>query len=174
MNKVAKGQRIEKKCADELKAQGYLTWKTIRHRFLNIDLFGLFDVAGLAADGSHLRLIQVKTNKVDKSVLDKIAAFKVPAYVRKEVWVWKDKKGWEKHNLSDEHACVFCGRVLVRGQAVRLETGDAKEAWACVGCDTWAKEYLRLAIVYRLLRDIVDAGEPQTMPITEPKKETIN
>jgi len=61
MNAVGKGKRKEKLCADELRARGYLTWETIRHRFLNVDLFGLFDVLALAPDGSHLLFIQVKT-----------------------------------------------------------------------------------------------------------------
>ena len=45
MKRVSKGYRVEKRCADELKAQGYLVWKTIRVRYCNIDLFGLFDVS---------------------------------------------------------------------------------------------------------------------------------
>jgi len=96
INKIHKGQRKEKICADELKAQGYLTWKTIRHRFLNIDLFGLFDVVGLAADGSHLLFIQVKSNRVDNETRDKIRALKMPKCCKKWIWIWKDRKGWIK------------------------------------------------------------------------------
>ena len=176
MSRVAKGQRNEKKCADELKAQGYLVWKTIRHRFLNIDLFGLFDVAALAADGSHLILIQVKSNKVEKSVLDKIAALPVPPGVKKQVWVWKDRQGWEKHDLSDNRTCLFCRRAIAGNQATKFGTEGDRDVWACVACDTWAREYIKLSIINQILTDLA-GGEPEKYdlpPITEKKKETIN
>jgi Holliday junction resolvase-like predicted endonuclease len=96
VNAVAKGKRKEKLCADELKAKGYLTWKTIRHRFLNIDLFGLFDVVALAADGSHLLFIQVKSERVANDVRNKVRALKMPPLCRKEIWIWKQRRGWVK------------------------------------------------------------------------------
>jgi hypothetical protein len=96
VNTVAKGKRKEKLCADELRAKGYLTWKTIRHRFLNIDLFGLFDVVALAADGSHLLFIQVKSERVANEVRDKVRALKMPANCRKQIWIWKQRRGWVK------------------------------------------------------------------------------
>ena len=55
INRVAKGQRKERTCELELQAKGYMTWKTIRHKFLNIDLS-----------------------------------------CRKELWIWKKRKGWVK------------------------------------------------------------------------------
>ena len=96
MNTVGKGKRKEKLCADELRAKGYLTWKTIRHRFLNVDLFGLFDVVALASDGSHLLFIQVKTNRVENEVRDKVRALRMPSGCRKEIWIWKERRGWVK------------------------------------------------------------------------------
>jgi len=96
MNKTAKGTRKEKACADELKEKGYITWKTIRHKYLNIDLFGLFDVVALSSDGSHILFIQVKSNRVDKETRDKIQALKMPPSCRKEIWIWKDRKYWIK------------------------------------------------------------------------------
>ena len=41
---VRKGYRIEKACEDELKTEGYFTWKTIRVQYQNIDLFGLLSL----------------------------------------------------------------------------------------------------------------------------------
>jgi len=101
MNKVAiqktrKGQRIEKACEDELKKMGYITWKTIRVQYQNIDLFRLFDVLGVAADGSHLLFIQCKSNRCDVETRDKIKAFKLPKCCQKWIWVWKDRKYWIK------------------------------------------------------------------------------
>ena len=86
MNTVAKGNRNEKKCEDELIGLGYHTWRTKRTKFGPIDLFGLFDVAAISPD-------------VDRKTREKIGAFKVPPYTTKEIWVWKDYKGWTKYTL---------------------------------------------------------------------------
>lgn len=99
INRTAKGRRKEKICADELKADGYIVWKTIRHKFLNIDLFGLFDVVGLAGDGTHLKFIQVKTGYCPNEVKDKIRALKMPVNCIKEVWCYFDRAGWRKETL---------------------------------------------------------------------------
>ena len=101
MNTNRKGSRVEKRCADELRAKGYLVWKTIRHQFLNIDLWGLFDCAVLHPQGKHIRLIQCKTNKCDKATVDKIAALRVPRSVIKELWIWHDRAGWEKRVIPN-------------------------------------------------------------------------
>ena len=50
INAVAKGTRKEKACADELKAKGYITRKSIRVKYQSIDFFG-FDVMALAKMG---------------------------------------------------------------------------------------------------------------------------
>jgi Holliday junction resolvase-like predicted endonuclease len=97
MNKVAKGSRIELMAKKELQANGYRrTTKATRTRFNKIDILDLFDLIALADDGSEIRLIQVKSNKCDKKVIAEIAALKVPDSVRKELWVWHDRAGWEK------------------------------------------------------------------------------
>ena len=93
IHRVAKGSRREKQCADELIKWGYTTWKTVRHRFLNIDLFGLFDVVGLAPEGDHLLFIQVKSNHVDKNTRERIRALKMPKGCIKEICVYKDRCG---------------------------------------------------------------------------------
>lgn len=96
INKVAKGYRVEKRCADELKEQGYIIWKTIRVQYQNIDLFGLFDVVALHPEGEHILYIQCKTNRADNKAREAIMALKMPPCCRKEMWIWKDRKGWIK------------------------------------------------------------------------------
>jgi len=100
MNKVAKGTRKEKACEDELKAQGYITWKTIRHKYLNIDLFGLFDVVALHPEGKHLLFIQVKSNRIDNKVRQEIKELKMPSACQKWIWCWMDKYGWRKELIE--------------------------------------------------------------------------
>ena len=87
-------------CADELKLQGYIIWKTIRHKFLNIDLFGLFDVVALEPQGLHIRFIQVKSNRIDQATRDSIKKLKMPACCIKESWIWKDRWGWIKETYE--------------------------------------------------------------------------
>lgn len=96
INKVAKGTRKEKACADELKAQGYLTWKVINVRYQSLDLFGLFDVLGLSPDGEKLVFIQTKSNRCDGKTRDRIKKFKLPKGTEKWIWIWKDRKYWIK------------------------------------------------------------------------------
>lgn len=96
INKIEKGYRNEKRCADELKAQGYLIWKTIRTKYGSIDLFGLFDVLALHPKGEHLLFIQCKSNRADNKARDAIRNLKMPPNCRKEMWIWKDQKGWVK------------------------------------------------------------------------------
>lgn len=99
INKIKKGYRLEKRCYDELSHYPY-RWKTIRHRFLNIDLFELFDV--VVADENHVRFIQVKTGYCSKEVIEKIRKCKLPDNCIKEVWEWfrtKKHTGWRKQRI---------------------------------------------------------------------------
>jgi len=98
INKVAKGQRKEKMCFDELKDYPY-RWKTIRHRFLNIDIFGLFDV--VAANEQEMRFIQVKSGYCPNEVREKIRACKLPPCCKKEIWMWFDHEGWRKEIIQE-------------------------------------------------------------------------
>jgi len=95
-NKVKKGYRVEKACADALKEEGYVIWKTIRVQYQNIDLFGLFDVVALHPEGEHIKFIQCKSNRVDNKTRDAIKAFKMPPSCEKWIWIWKDRKYWVK------------------------------------------------------------------------------
>ena len=96
INKVAKGTRKEKACADELKAQGYLIWKVVRVKYQSLDLFGLFDVLARSPDGKKLLFIQTKSNRCDTETRDKIKAFILPENCEKWIWIWKDRKYWIK------------------------------------------------------------------------------
>ena len=96
INTSAKGTRKEKACEDVLKKAGYITWRKIRTKYWNLDIFGLFDVCGLASDGSHVLFIQTKSNRCDAKSRDAIQALKVPPGFRKEIWIWKDRKYWIK------------------------------------------------------------------------------
>ena len=95
-NAIKKGYRVEKACEDELKAEGYLTWKAVRVQYCNIDLFGLFDVLGLASDGGHLKFIQCKSNRCDSKTREAINKLKIPESCEKWIWIWKDRKHWIK------------------------------------------------------------------------------
>lgn len=100
INKGGKGSRLEAKCASELKAEGGRIWKTIRVRYQNIDIFGLFDVLFLPKDGSKLRMIQVKSNRCDRATRETIRTLKVPKNIIKELWIWKDRIGWTKEVIE--------------------------------------------------------------------------
>jgi len=96
INKVAKGYRVEKRCADEFKEKGYRVWKTIRVQFQNIDLFQLFDVVALHPQGDHILFIQCKSNRVDAKTRDEIRNLKMPKGCQKWIYVWDDRKGWRR------------------------------------------------------------------------------
>lgn len=96
MNKIKKGYRVEKRCADELKAQGYLIWKTIRVAYCNIDLWGLFDIAALHPKGEHILFIQCKSERADNKMRDQLRDLKLPPGCQKWLYIWKERKGWVK------------------------------------------------------------------------------
>jgi Holliday junction resolvase-like predicted endonuclease len=96
MNKVKKGYRVEKRCADELKAQGYHIWKTVRVKFQDLDLWGCFDVAALHPQGEHILFVQCKSERVDNEMRDKIRALKMPSGCVKQIWIWRARRGWIK------------------------------------------------------------------------------
>jgi len=98
MNRKGKGDRIELKAKKELESLGYLVEKPVRTRWnTNKDFFNLFDLIALSKDG--IKLIQVKSNYCPKKVRDAIRAFHIPESISKEVWVWKDYKGWRIERL---------------------------------------------------------------------------
>ena len=96
INKTAKGKRIESRCTEELKELGFITWKVVHVRYQKLDLFGLFDVAAIHPETGELLFIQCTATRCDAETRNAIRAFKVPAAVRKEIWIWKDNRGWVK------------------------------------------------------------------------------
>lgn len=105
MSKVSKGNRQEKRCEDDLKAKGYVTWKTRRVQYANIDIFGLFDVVALHPEGKCIRFIQVKSNRCDKPTRVAIQNLLMPKCCSKEIWIWKDYKGWTKLYYGGINEC---------------------------------------------------------------------
>jgi hypothetical protein len=99
IKKTGKGTRNEKRCEDDLRGQGLVTWRVRRNRFANMDMFGLFDVVGWDQKRKELWFIQVKSNRVDKKTLEnvRLATFGMPEGCLCQVWVWKDRQGWEKY-----------------------------------------------------------------------------
>ena len=95
INTVAKGTRKEKACADELEERGYITRKSIRVKYQKVDFFG-FDVMALAKDGSHMLFVQVKSNFCKMKDRDVIKKLKLPPSIKKEIWIWKDRKYFVK------------------------------------------------------------------------------
>ena len=97
INRVKKGSRKEKICFDELADYPY-RWKTIRHRFLNIDLFGMFDI--MVANEKEIRFIQVKSGYCPNEIREKIKTIKLPLCCKKEIWCWFDREGWRKEIIK--------------------------------------------------------------------------
>ena len=97
MKKTGKGTRNEKKCEDELKRVGFVTWRVRRNRFANMDFLGLFDTVGWLPSKSSMLFVQVKSNRADKKTKQAIDDFneKAPVGCYAQVWVWVDRKGWE-------------------------------------------------------------------------------
>ena len=97
IDRIAKGRRLERMCYDELAAYPY-RWKTIRHKWLNIDFWQLFDV--VVGSPTEIRFIQVKTGYCPTEVKDRIREMKLPSFCRKEVWCWFPKKGFIKEIIE--------------------------------------------------------------------------
>jgi Holliday junction resolvase hjc len=54
--------------------------------------FGIFDLIAVSVDSPVALCIQVKSNRPPgRSEMDKIKAFLVPDYCRKQVWILKDR-----------------------------------------------------------------------------------
>jgi hypothetical protein len=97
INKIKKGYRKEKIAFDELANYPY-RWKTMRNKWCNLDLFREFDV--MVANDKELRFIQVKSNGCGNDVRERIKAIKLPKCCKKELWIWKDNKGWSKEIIK--------------------------------------------------------------------------
>ncbi|MGE5444786.1 MAG: hypothetical protein ACM3SR_09315 [Ignavibacteriales bacterium] len=85
MNCKAKGSRIERKAKAQLERQGFqLVVKSGAS-------LGLFDLIAVGVDFDHALLVQVKANRMPgKAEMDRLKAFQVPCFCRKEIWIFKD------------------------------------------------------------------------------------
>ena len=94
MNTHLKGRKLETMVAGILISDGWLVERKPWARWASKDFFSQsgagFDI--LALRYPILKMIQVKTNSCPKGVRDKLAAFKVPSGVQKEIWIYKSKK----------------------------------------------------------------------------------
>ena len=62
MSNVSRGQKKETIARKMLEEEGWICWRTIRLRFLNLDLWGLFDLCGWRKH--ERKYVQVKSSKV--------------------------------------------------------------------------------------------------------------
>ena len=102
MSTHSKGLRNERKCQLELERLGWRTEKKNWSKFGGKDFWGVFDILAIK-DGAVLA-IQVKTNRSNKSdVRVKFNKIKehIPASWTIQLWVWKDRKGWDVHDLKN-------------------------------------------------------------------------
>ena len=83
-----KGRRLEQRAKEELLKDGYYAVRTAGSK-------GLFDVVGI--NENEFILIQIKSNRPpSQKEVDDIKNFNCPQNCLKQIWVWKDYKGWIK------------------------------------------------------------------------------
>ena len=96
INTVEKGKRNEARCRVELISCGCEVWSPTWSTYQSKDIFRLFDVIAVSPGKNQLLFIQVKSNRCDKKTRERIKKFKMPKCCSKEIWIWKDRKGWVK------------------------------------------------------------------------------
>jgi hypothetical protein len=88
-NSVRKGYRSQRKTHLYLEKRGWEVYTVPRVRFAkNHDVFHLFD--HLAHRRGKFRFVQTKSNNCSKWDKERIARFKTPSCIIKEVFIWKD------------------------------------------------------------------------------------
>ena len=94
-----KGYNKELKAKHELEAEGYIVIRSAGSH-------GACDL--VAIDINFIRLIQLKsTVKHGASMTQyrddvrKLTELLTPLNVRKEIWLWRARKGWDKHNICE-------------------------------------------------------------------------
>ena len=95
MSKRSKGKYYEKKARDLLSSQGFTCETKNYSRFQGQDFFNLFDILAV---GSHVKLVQVKTNashfyKARKDIAKWVAENNI-RNVSCEVWLKEPRKEW--------------------------------------------------------------------------------
>ncbi len=86
MNRKAKGARAERRARAILGKKGY---SLIVKAGASL---GVFDLIAVGVEFDHALCIQVKTNRrPGLAEMDRIKAFQVPGFCRKQVWIFKDR-----------------------------------------------------------------------------------
>ena len=88
-----RGSNYERRAKNELIKEGHMVIKSGGSK-------GIFDLWVLEKD--KLRLIQVKADRGNVSftkLKESLKLIDVPIFCSKELWIWRHKKGWEKHYL---------------------------------------------------------------------------
>ena len=90
-NPKAKGSRLELKAKAEIESTGYYCVKSGGS-------FGLFDLLCTPYSSKSMGLaVQVKANrKPSRKEMKAMAEMRLPDDYCKQVWIWHDRKGWEK------------------------------------------------------------------------------
>jgi Holliday junction resolvase len=86
---------VELKALHELKKRGYTAFRTARSG-------GPFDIGGIR--GREILLLQLKREKKPSSNpikkyakdIERLRGLPVPDCVRKELWIWLDRRGWRR------------------------------------------------------------------------------
>lgn len=84
-----RGTHYERKAMHELRDNGYIIIRSTKSS-------GIFDVWALK---DNLRLIQVKATKSNAhytKLQKELEQVIVPSFCSKELWIWNDRKGWDK------------------------------------------------------------------------------
>jgi Holliday junction resolvase len=96
-NTRAKGCRIENLAKRVLESEGWLVYRVPASRMWQKeeDVFGLWDL--LAVKGREYKFVQVKSNqRRDMKPLQLFAKEHFNPFVRFELWVYKDRTGWDE------------------------------------------------------------------------------
>lgn len=89
---MAKEALIRSKAREILKKEGYHLWCPVKARYLETDIFGVYD--GIAIKDSDLRFIQWTSKSNIRAREKKIKAFfdEYNCFIPCEVWGWDEKK----------------------------------------------------------------------------------
>ena len=90
VNRYRRGVYYERKALHELKSEGAMVVRSARSG-------GYFDI--WAVTKNHLKLIQVKSTMTDSDFVNirkELKKIRVPNFCRVELWIWRNRWGWEK------------------------------------------------------------------------------
>lgn len=93
-SRYGKGRRLEYKIRGILEPEGYYVVRSAGSK-------GLFDIVAIPVGSpKKIKLIQSKSNREPpKKEMALLREFNCPTYCEKEIWVWIDRKGFNKYLL---------------------------------------------------------------------------